>query len=135
MSEYKYNHFPIFACAVGHHCEYYGANDRENAILMKLSVPEDAIKIQYYYDWTDLILFTEFPDDEGFSCPFEEFRHGVLFSTNIHNCVPPKPVQVTLQELRKEWLIDSTPLTEKFTSLHYGSGGSNVLQELDYYKI
>lgn len=133
---YKYRHFPIFACVEGYRCEYYGIPEGNDLVLMELSVPENEINIQYYYDWTDLIYFTEFPkewntDENG---SLDEFQQNVLFGTFFSNIDKERAVQCTLERFRSEWLVSSIPLTDKFNKLHNGSGGANILQGLSFYK-
>lgn len=143
VKEYGYNHFPIFACVEGHRCEYYGIpysrhydSKDSDIVLIELSVPEDKINIQYYYDWVDVIFFMELPHEWGIdhNFSFKDFCHKTLFDTTLQNAEDHRALQVTLEEIRKEWLVDSMPITNKFDALHNGSGGSNVLQELNYYK-
>ena len=63
MSEYyNWGSSPIFCCEVGRYSNFYGANC-EDAVLLTLDVPDDLVKRQIYYDWSDVVYYTEFPNE------------------------------------------------------------------------
>ena len=132
--EYGYKHFPIFGCAVGHYCEFYGANDKEDSILLHLSVPADEVKVQDYYDWVDVIFYMEQPqewnENDG---PLEQFFQDVLHTEYLQQ-PSHRARQVTIECIKKEWIMDTCDINQKFFKSHYGSGGSNILLSLSAYK-
>lgn len=135
MREYGYEHFPIFGCQIGYLCEFYGADCGKNSTLIELSVPINEVKIQNYYDWTDLIFYMERPEEWQNPCPLEQFFKNTLHQHNtqhpMHIC---RVHQVTMEHIEKTWITDTFPVTEKFSKLHDGSGGNNILHELSFYK-
>lgn len=132
--EYGYKHFPIFGCVVGHYCEFWGANTVKNSVLLHLSVPRDEVKVQDYYDWVDLIFFMENPQEwnkkDG---PIEQFFRNVLYTEDLQQ-PSRRPRQITIECIKKEWVLDTCTINQKFIKYHYGSGGSNVLLKLSAYK-
>ena len=44
------------------------------------------------------------------------------------------PIQCSVEELRKEWIIDITANLNKLEDIHDGTGGRNKLKNLDFYK-
>lgn len=135
IHEYGYRHCPIFGCPVKHHCEFYGADCSANSVLIQLSVPSNEIKVQNYYDWTDLIFFMEYPQEWQNVYPLEQFFKDTLHRNNVqhpsHTC---RVHQITMDRIEKTWITDTSPVTKKFTKLHIGSGGSNILRPLYFYK-
>ena len=130
MHEYGYKHFPIFGCQIGYHCEFYGADCSENSTLIELSVPTNEVKIQNYYDWTDLIFYMERPEEwQQITYPFKQF-----FKDTLHPTDECRVHQVTMERIKKTWITDTFPVTEKFSERHNGSGGGNILHELLFYK-
>lgn len=135
MHEYGYEHFPIFGCHIGYYCEFYGANCDKDSVLIQLSVPADKIKIQNYYDWTDLIFYMERPEEwiNQDTYPLEQFFQDVLHQ-NDSEC-SARVHQITMDRIEKAWITDTFPVTKKFSKLHDGSGGNNILHEMSFYKI
>ena len=136
MREYGYKHFPIFGCQIGYYCEFYGAKCDEKSVLIQLSVPVDEVRLQHYYNWTDLCFFIEVPREwEQDEYPLEQFFKDTLHQNNIQHPTEDCHVhQVTMERIKKTWITDTFPVTEKFSELHDGSGGGNILHELYYYK-
>ena len=131
MEQYGYSNIPIFCSVLGRKCEFYGARTK-NALLLELDVPDTEIKLQSYYDWVDVIYFTELPEDwEGND--LEQFIKDTLNGLNTDN--QNTAIQATIPEIRPEWLKGYYKLTDKFFSLHYGSGGSSILTESSYKPI
>ncbi len=69
---YKWKDCPIFCCPVGTYNSGGFGYKTKNAVVLELNVPDYLVKLQYFYDWTDVAYFMEFPDQ------FEE-----TFDTNI----------------------------------------------------
>ena len=126
MNHYNYVNSPIFGCIIGRYAEFYGANI-ENGIILELDIPDQYVKKQVYYDWTDLIYFMEFPE-EFTSCSLEldDFMLDVLNGKNTEDL--DKPIQVTFPHIDPKWLINSYEITNDFTSKYYGAGGQNILK-------
>lgn len=134
MNSYGYKHFPIFACPIGCYCEFGGARTDGEAVMLQLSVPEDEIKVQKYYNWSDLIFFMENPGEwSNEQYPLPSFYHDVLFSESLHS-VGRSACQITIEKIKREWLVDSKPLTDSFCNTHVFSGGSEVLKGINNYE-
>lgn len=128
MSHYNYSSVPIFCNVLNRRAEFYGANT-ENAVIIELDVPDDLVKIQSYYDWVDVIYFMEFPNElDGMN--IDKFAKDVLEGMNVDD--DRRAIQATIPYIKPEWLVGSYKLTSKFTDLHYGSGGRNILTENSY---
>lgn len=132
MDHYKYLSCPIFACVIGRRAEFDGAKFQNDPIILELDVPDEIVKLQSYYDWTDVIYFTEWPDewDEGGPLiTFEQFTKDVFNGFNTNNDVP---IQATLPFIKPEWFVNAYEIPPRFIKLHNRSGGRNVLTEDSY---
>ena len=76
INHYHWTTTPVFGCVVGRKCEFYGANTND-AVILTLDVPDELVKLQAYYDWVDIIYYTECPDEWEYS-NFDEFMADVL---------------------------------------------------------
>lgn len=63
MQAYGYRTCPIFLAPVGEKVEFYGASFDEDHVAIEFDIPEDRIRIQKYYDWTDFVYFLEYQDE------------------------------------------------------------------------
>jgi hypothetical protein len=130
---YGYSNCPIFLSPVGQFVEFCGAKFDDDHVAIELDIPEDKAKIQRYYDWSDFIYFLDEPDD---------------FSSNKHNSVmdfgkdvllscdsmgDDEAYQIVVDELHKEWIIGTTDHLDRIDELHNGSGGENILRNLNFY--
>lgn len=128
MGHYGYSHAPVFGCVVGRRAEFYGAN-LDNSVLLELEIPDDVVRLQSYYDWSDVIYFLEFPYEWN-GDDFDKFVANTLngFGTADMKCT----VQAVIPYILPEWLKEVYDLNVKFVDMHYGSGGCHVLQEGSY---
>lgn len=135
METYNYQHWPIFGCPVGYKCEYYGANT-ENTAMIELEIPDDEVRVQSYYNWVDVIYYMELPKDwiNEATYPLEKFFKDTLSVKNIDEIKDVYGIQATFQEIKKEWIIDHKPLSDKFEKMHIGSGGRDILKNLSFYE-
>ena len=125
QKHYKYEHTPVFACVQGKYSNFYGAMTSPEHILLTLNAPDDQVKLQSYYNWSDIIYFMEFPNEwNNKDIPFSNFIKDTLDGTNIRSC---SAIQATLPYIRPEWLMTVKPLTEKFLQNYYGNGGNRIL--------
>lgn len=61
MSEhYGWDSCPIFCAPMGKNVLIESSS---NDVAIELDVPDEIVKLQYYFDWSDFIYFTEFPDE------------------------------------------------------------------------
>lgn len=140
INEYGYEHFPIFGCEIGYNCEFYGADCGKDSMLIQLNVPADKVKIQNYYDWTDLIFFMENPQEwqgkmgKDIVPRFNTYPLEQFFKDTLHPAQACRVHQATIECIEKAWIEYAMPVTEKFCKLHNGSGGNNVLNKLPFYK-
>lgn len=132
VKEYGYKHFPIFACPIGYCCDVSGAGVDKGAMLIQLSVPEDEIRVQKYYDWSDLIFYMENPNEWEKNYPLPAFFHNVLFAESLQS-IGTSACQITMEKIKREWLVDSKPLSQSFIDAHEWSWGNNILQNINQY--
>lgn len=135
---YEYKTNPIFLSPVGFNVEMYGATFDENSVAIELDIPEEELKIQEYYSWSDFIYFLEykkeFADGSVVFENVEDYGESILTEIkSIEDMGPNTPYQLTAERLKKEWIISYTDKCEKLSLFHDGSGGNNVLKELNYY--
>ena len=134
MIHYGYESCPIFLAPIGYPGQMYGAKT-ESVVLLKINVPNNMLKIQKYYTWSDYIYFLElknaglmdeFQNTFAKGYTFEQFEKDVFsFSgpLDIHEIY-----QITIPILKKEWLVDSYPLSKEFEGQYIGQGGVNILK-------
>lgn len=121
---YGWKNTPVFGCLVGRYCEFYGAAT-DDTVILTLNVPDEFVKLQVYYDWTDVIYYTEFTNE--WECgSFDEFVANVLngVGTDDERAI----IQVTMPFIKPEWLVSYEPITNEFIDNHVGSGGSSILE-------
>lgn len=124
MKEYGYKHCPIFACIVGKKSNFYGANT-DAGIAIELNVPDEHVRIQRYYDWTDLIYMMEFPDTFQEEFPtlakrypypvdqaIEKYGHDILFPHRLD--FASVEYQATLEQIKAEWITAISYNTDAF---------------------
>lgn len=129
--EYNYENNPVFACPIGRYSEFMGA-DIEGTYLIELDVPDEFVKLQNYYEWSDLIYFSESPEDwDADLLDLHTFIQETIngYKTNSKEDI----IQATLPYIDPTWVVSSHKITNKFIDKHIGSGGANILRELDYY--
>ena len=128
------NASPVFACIVGKPAEFDGAAINDSVIL-ELDVPDDLVKQQIYYDWTDLIYFTEWPNDfyceYGEDANFDEYVKRVLSGEDISKR-PNAAIQATIPYIDSKWLIGVYDLRAEFIKKYFSSAGNNILDESSY---
>lgn len=136
---YHYENMPIFLAPVGYKVEFYGANFDEYSIALELDIPEEYLKIQNYYDWSDFIYFIgqkqEFIDGNVNYKDVFDFGKDVLSCIANQKQMDDKDAfQLTTDILRKEWIVSKTNNICKLELEHNGSGGQNTLKKLHEYK-
>lgn len=117
---------PIFACVQNRRCNFYGC-DPDDAYILTLNVPDKIVKLQSYYDWVDVIYFTEFPGEwnkNNSLISFEQFVRDTLDGLNVND--PYQTVQATIPCIRPEWLVKYEPFNDDF-SQYIGTGGNSIL--------
>lgn len=122
---YGWNTCPVFAAPVGYRVEFYGCRS-DNGVLLCLDVPDEFIKLQRYYSWSDFIFYLENPD--------EDVPDASVIDYNLKEPVKDAALQATLPFIRPEWVfcyLMNVP--ERFLEIHDGSGGRSVLLDIDYY--
>lgn len=117
---------PVFACVKGKYCNFFGCNT-ENAYILTLNVPDNIVKLQDYYNWVDIIYFTEFPNEWESSMSFTEFTAKTLDGLGTDD--PRSTIQATIPYIRPEWLTSYKPFTENFNK-YIGSGGNTKLEDI-----
>lgn len=142
MNKFGWTNIPIFLGPVGYNSEFSGARFESDYIAMEFDIPDEYVKIQRYYDWSDFIYFTEIPwefegvfDTKKFPT-LESWANTIMdISEDLASAIEFKdPLQFTVPELRKEWLIDINSNLLKLDKKHNGTGGRAILQSLKRYK-
>lgn len=132
---YGWNTCPVFCGIIDEYAEFYGASF-ENSIAFQLEVPDELVKIQNYYDWTDLVFFMEIPNEfhNSYSPEFyptiDSFAEAVL---NNKSAGPNRALQATIPYIKAEWITSILADTTNLMKTHNGSGGSFILKELQDY--
>lgn len=104
---YGWDYCPVFGCPVGTGYASFGFKTN-NAVVLELEVPEDIVKLQYFYDWTDVIYFMEFPDefqevfDTNIVPTIESFADRVL---RFENQGSYNVFQATIPYIDPDWLV------------------------------
>lgn len=132
---YDWNTFPIFCGVVGEYAEFYGAKI-ENSIAFQLDVPDDLVRLQYYYDWVDLVYFTEIPGEFHDTYNPEIFPTLNSFASAVLNKASGgnmHAIQATIPYIKAEWITGILEDITKLDKKHNGTGGANILNELQYY--
>lgn len=125
--EYNWETSPIFLAPIGYRVNLYGAH-LEDSVCLVLDIPDELIKLQKYYTWTDFIYFLRHPEELQESYDYksvEELGKHALFDevNKITDCT-----QATVEYLSKDWLVGvirDLSIINKF----YGTGGNFVLKE------
>lgn len=129
MSKYNYTSAPVFCGVVGRKTEFYGAK-LEDTIILEIEVPDDLVNLQVYYDWSDVIFFMEIPEEWNGTISLEQFIRDTLNGVNTND--DKYAIQATIPYIKPEWLLNSYKISDTFQTLHYGSGGANILKETSY---
>lgn len=130
MLAYHWDNCPIFAGVVGKRSEFYGARTNDS-VMIELAVPEEEVKLQNYYNWSDIIYYLEERWEWGGSVTIEEFEQQVLTQTQFKK---EEVIQATINRIEPMWLFKYTDsVSKKFVHNHYGSGGRNVLKDITKY--
>lgn len=129
---YNYLYYPIFLSIIGYRAELFGISFDKDMIAIELDIPDNEVKIQKYYDWTDFIYFNEYRNEFKGSIfnSIEEFGNYVLLNSELND---EDTFQATIQYIKKEWLISFTCNISNIEYLHCGTGGRNVLRDLEFY--
>ncbi len=106
---YKWESCPVFCMPCGSNGTRYGGCSKEG-VLLGLDVPKDIVRLQYYYDWTDVIYFTEFPEEFA-----DTFDTNVIPTLNDYADLVMTGVdqgsynifQATIPCIKPEWLVES----------------------------
>lgn len=142
MKEFNWESCPIFLAPVGHYVEFGGAKFDNDSIAIELEVPDEYIKIQRYYDWSDFVYFTDcpwefenafnvdkFPNIESWAKTILDIKDDIARADSLND-----PLQATVIELKKEWIKDTTTNLSKLDDEHNGTGGMSLLERLEKYK-
>lgn len=128
--EYGWTSCPIFLAPVDYRVNIYGAKLSDDSIGLVLNVPDEIVKIQRYYDWTDFIYYTEMTDEWDSEIPFSDFILSVLHPSDINK---DDVVQVTVPYILENWILGIV-VDLSYFSKYDGSGGKYILS-LDEFEI
>jgi hypothetical protein len=134
--EFKWDNIPIFLSPIGYHVEMYGAKSGKDYVAIEFNIPDEYVKVQEYYKWTDFIYFMEFP--QQFNKNLYGFQKVEDWGKTILNVkLDDKsniPYQAMVLELRKEWITFVLEDISNLFKKHVGVGGFNKLKYLTDYK-
>lgn len=124
---YNWDNTPVFGCVIGKYAEFYGANS-ENAVVLKLNIPDNIIKLQPYYDWSDVIYFMEVPS-EWETGDFDTFVRETLDGKRLET-EDDLAVQATFPYIDPKWLVDYKDACDTNIDHYNGSGGNYILEDM-----
>ena len=137
-----FNNTPIFSGIVGHYVDFGGARFEDDYIAIELEIPDEFIKIQRYYDWSDFIYFTELPWEFKEVCNVDKFETVedwavtiMDISGNISKADEHKDaLQATVEYLKKDWVIGTLEDLSKLEEECNDNGGRAILKDLSHYR-
>ena len=136
-TQFNWDSIPIFLAPVGFYVEFCGAKFNKDSVVMEFDIPEEYIKLQKYYDWTDFIYFTEYENefkdtyDTSIFPTIEDYGKSILNIDVDKNC--RDAIQVTVEMLDIDWLITVSDKINNIWLYHNESGGKNKLENLNKY--
>lgn len=126
---YGWDFCPVFACIHGTHCNFYGAGiDDGEYVILKLNVPDEYVKIQRYYEWTDFVYYMGFPEDfkGDYGCKtVEEFGEHILNGYKVDDIFV---FQAAIPYIEPDWVEANYKIEIEFLDLYVGNGGVNILK-------
>lgn len=125
---YKWTSSPIFACVVNRRYDFYGANF-DNSIILVLKVPKSIVKLQVYYDWTDMIYYMKHQTE------WELGNLNNFISTTLDGYRTNKrsePIQATIPYIKKEWLINTKIIDKDFIDKYIKNSNNKILSKVDF---
>lgn len=128
MKHYNWKNNPIFGCVVDRYSDFYGA-ELDDSVILTIDVPDDIVKLQVYYDWTDLIYYMKNSNiwkKEGHPYDLNTFIKNTLDGHRTEE--PDAIIQATMPYIKPESLIESEPITKEFINKYYNSHKCNVLK-------
>ena len=138
QQQFGWKSTPIFMSPVGYYVEMGGAKFNSESVAIELEIPDSLVKIQRYYDWSDFIYFTEQPWEFKDACNVDKFENVNDWGKTILNIKVTSdckdPIQCSVEELRKDWIVDITDRLNKLEDMHNDTGGKNKLKNLSFYK-
>lgn len=136
-SFFGWDNIPIFLSPVGYKVEMYGAKNGNDYLAMELDIPEEFLKFQEYYNWTDFVYYMEVPGE--FKENFYGFKTVEEWGKTILDVKLDKKLEVPYQamvlELRSEWITFVLDDISKLSKKHNGTGGFDKLKILKNYMI
>ena len=116
---------PVFGCVVGEPCEFMGCSTKD-AYILTLEVPDEKVRLQAYYKWTETCYFLSHSDEWHQDYELPDYMEMVLNGLGLTNKY--MAVQATFPYIRPEWLKAYEPYTDSFQK-YINSGGKNVLED------
>lgn len=113
---YGWETCPVFGGPVGKPAYFYGCKP-DNGIALQLNIPDDIVKIQYFYDWTDVAYFSEFPNEFSETFNLEKYQTLESYAKDVFegkDLGSYNLFQATIPYIRPEWLESSFKDCNKF---------------------
>ncbi|MCI9077580.1 MAG: hypothetical protein HFH68_01480 [Lachnospiraceae bacterium] len=122
MSAYGYQYSPVFCLIVGLNGNCYGIPNRDTDLfLLELHIIEKYVRYQDYYNWTDIIYYSEYKSEWNEPYSFEKYEHNVFhYYKSIAHINTIRPIQATLPFIEPSWLKNYILLPGNYTKQHDG---------------
>lgn len=131
-SYYGWGFCPVFGCEIGKP-SHLDDGKWDNGVAIQLEVPDTVARRQYYYDWSDVIYFLEFPDEFKDTFDLTKVPDMKTYEKLVFDFVDQggcRDVQVTMPILKKEWI---TAVSYNPLAVIEGSRYDDVLHPLKKY--
>lgn len=113
---YGWDTCPVFGGPIGKHAYFRGCKP-DGGVALQLNIPDDIVKIQYFYDWTDIAYFSAFPDEFAETFDLEMYPTLESYARDVFECKnlgSYNLFQATIPFIRPEWLESSFKDCNKF---------------------
>lgn len=120
---YGWQSCPVFCIPCGGQGTQFGGGAKAS-VLLGLDVPDDNIHLQYFYDWTDMVYFFEFPleFEDSFNTDvistLDDYAKLVLTGVNQGSF---RIFQAVIPFIKPEWLVGSSEDVASINNLIHGA--------------
>lgn len=129
---YGWETCPVFGCEIGEHAAIQDGKYIDG-VALQLDIPRGIARRQYYYDWADLIYFTEFPEEFADTFDLTKVPDLKTYAERVfrfENQGSYNIVQVTMPFIKMDWV---TAVSQKPLAVIEKCQYNPVLQKLmDY---
>ena len=114
MRHYGYDNVPIFCCVFDKLADFSGVIIKPSSVLLKLSVPDEFVKLQVAEHWRNIMNYFYFKYDMYIPAwsPYDIL--DVLDGKGIDNNIA---IQATIPYIKPEWLMTAYDINEDFIKI------------------